>query len=133
MVTMVIMMPRVPPVLSRDHTAIAITASVKKDIFIAEDMESTGMERSTVMEAHKENTATVITASASTDMDQLVTDIVTKLVYPHNVRRPDSSFKPSESLNMTLIFDQTHCEKSWSWFLTLFTAPNNFLFYCEFA
>ena len=30
------------------------------------------------MEAHRVNTATAITASASTDTDQLVTDIVTK-------------------------------------------------------
>jgi hypothetical protein len=46
------------------------------------------------MEAPKENTATVITASASTDMDQLVTDIVTKEVYHCNLFKPDFLIEP---------------------------------------
>ena len=40
------------------------------------------------MEAPRENIATAITANASMDMDQLVTDIVTKLVNPLNEVHP---------------------------------------------
>uniref|UniRef100_A0A0K2V5I3 Uncharacterized protein n=1 Tax=Lepeophtheirus salmonis TaxID=72036 RepID=A0A0K2V5I3_LEPSM len=51
-------------VLSKDPTVTVITANAKKDTFIAEDMER-AMVKSTAMEVHRVNTATVITANVS--------------------------------------------------------------------
>ena len=54
------------------------------------------------MEAPRENIATAITANASMDMDQLVTDIVTKLVNPLNEVHPLQQCFPTSGPNRLL-------------------------------
>ena len=76
-------------------------------MFIVEDMESTDMARSTVMEAPKENTATAITANASMGMDLLVMDIVTKLVNPLNLVNPHSYLTLQMNLGTFWILNST--------------------------
>ena len=95
------------------------------------------------MEAPRENTATAITANASTDMDQLVMDIVTKLVITLNLVNTLSYLTLQMNLGTFWIFYNTaltmtstiakHTVKktSWNWFLNpcFFTA----LIFCCFA
>jgi hypothetical protein len=86
------------------------------------------------MEAPRENTAIAITASASTDMDQLATDIVTKLVNPLDPLTLDSANEPWNLLDLLLFssdhdlhFSATHCEKKLELVSDPFHSFNSFL------
>ena len=92
------------------------------------------------------NTATAITANANTDTDQLVTDIVTKLVNPLNLVNPfilDFASGPRKLLDLLnqrfvtdTLYCQTHCEKKLELVSDscLFRSSNSFLnLLCCFA
>ena len=74
------------------------------------------MARNTAMEALRENIDTAITENARMDMDQLVTDIVTKLVNPLNLVNPfilDFASGPRkllDLLNQRFVTDTLYCQ-----------------------